>query len=618
MRKDIIELFTDIDDDLIAGAMPEDQRPVELRADTRRFSWGKFAAAAACLAVVVVGGTFALKAVSGRGGLVYSEGAGSTDLDPAGSAASEPANSVTSEPMSVVPEPANTGYPEFAKYQYTGDFSELELCQYDEAVPYEYQSVDDLWEHSDLVVVGTFVDDACQDRPLDSFSLESDSFYTTCGGSYNKLRIDRVFYGNAKVGEEIVITDSYYVTDGKLMYIGNDSITPMIKGEQWVYFLKHQLPGHGDYYLTLWTDGRYPVPGNENTFVLTGDSTHGVFDESDFCEDIYEDVKKMLGYVEGAEKIESSVSNHVEKIEREDQTADKEFTMPEFPEDKFVWTEKKVLVSHGGETTSVMFKTPGIPSLYLADLNGDGKRELIAVCLDDWTEQSARYIAVYDHENKKLYPFRPGSERSYDLEMRDNELYVVTRTIGDGKEISSEPMMVLLEKEPLVMNDPNSGDNTSTNSESNHVEKIDCEDQTAGKEFTMPEFPGDTFVWKKDKMLVSHGGETASALYGASNIVNVYLTDLNGDGKRELVNLCRKDPGLTADEIMVYDYANSKLYTVRSDATPGTTLSYELEIKGRELYVVTRLLGDYEAISSQPLTLDMLIPLTRCGLDNQD
>ncbi len=607
MRKDIIELFTDIDDDLIANAMPEDQRPVELRADTRRFSWGKFAAAAACLAVIAVGGTFALKAVSGRGGLVYSEGAGSGNLDPAGSAVSEPANSVTSEPMSVVPEPANadhsTDYPEEAKYQYKGDFSELKLNRYedDDGQRHIYQGIDELIEKSDLVVVGTFVDDAWQNRPTDSLSPLSSH-----GVSFNKLRIDRVFYGNAEVGDEIVVSGSYFVCNGELLYPSNDGLTPMIKGEQWVHFLVKQLPGYGDYYVGPFADERYPVPGNENTFVLTG-TQHGVFDEKYFREDIYEDVKKMLGYAGG-----------VEKIEREDQTTDKEFTMPEFPEDKFVWTEKEVLVSHGGETTSVMFKTPGIPSLYLADLNGDGKRELIAVCLDDWTEQSARYIAVYDHENKKLYPFHPGSERSYDLEMRDNELYVVTRTIGDGKEISSEPMMVLLEKEPLVMNDLNSDDNTSTNSESNHVEKIDCEDQTAGKEFTMPEFPEDRFIWKKDEMLVSHNGETASALYGASNIVNVYLADLNGDGKRELVNLCRKDPGLTANEIMVCDYANSKLYTIRSDANPGTTLSYELEIKGRELYVVTRLLGDYEAISSEPLTLDMLSPITRCGLDDQD
>ncbi len=284
MKNDIIELFTDIDDEFIAGAMPEAQHPVELRADTRRFSWGKFAAAAACLAVIAVGGTFALKAVSGRGGVVYSENAGSNNLDPAGSTASEP--------KGVVLEPANAGYPEPAKYQYKGDFSELVLHRYGDSdgQRYTYPNVDKLFEKSDLVVVGTFVDDAWQDCPTDNYSPHPWSN----GASFNKLRIDRVLLGDAEVGEEIVIGSSYFVCEGKLMYPSNDMPTPMIKGEQWVYFLSKILPNkYGDFYVEPFADGRYPVPGNENTFVLTG-SQHGVFDEKYFREDIYEDVKKML------------------------------------------------------------------------------------------------------------------------------------------------------------------------------------------------------------------------------------------------------------------------------------------------------------------------------------
>jgi len=587
MKNDIIELFTDIDDDLIAGAMPEARRPVEVRADTRRFSWKKFAAAAACLAAAAVGGTFALKAVSGRGGLVSSVNANSAD--PAGSTVSKPTESVVSEP-------ASAGYPEIAKYQYTGDFSELELCQYAEADRLVYKSLDELVENSDLVVVGTFVDDAWQNRPIDNGSFESSE-----GASFNKLHIDRVFYGNAEVGEEIVIGNSYFVTDGKLMYVGGSSLTPMIKGEQWVYFLKKQLPDYGDYYLPLFIEGRYSLPGKENTFVLTGDNKHAVFDERYFHEDIYEDVKKMLGYVGG-----------VEKIDRDDQTATKEFTMPEFPGDKFILSEKELFVPRGGETVSVMFKTPGITSLYLADINGDGKREMIAVQLDDWTEQSASFIAVYDHANSKLYPHRPGANKSYDLEMRDDGLYVITKTLDDGKEVSAEPLMVFLAKNPFVTNIPEFDDNTSP-----HVEEIECEDWTATKEFTMPEFPEDKFIWKEKQLLVSHGG-TETVLYTVPGIVSVYLADLNGDGKRELVILCQNSPGLTANELMVYDHANSKRYTIKSDTKSDTTLSYELEVRGNELYVVTRILGDYEAISSQPLTLDMLAPITRCGFDNVD
>lgn len=63
MKYNFIKMFTDIDDELIANAKPEAQRPIELRADTRRSPWKKFAAVAACLAVVAVGGAFAVNAL---------------------------------------------------------------------------------------------------------------------------------------------------------------------------------------------------------------------------------------------------------------------------------------------------------------------------------------------------------------------------------------------------------------------------------------------------------------------------------------------------------------------------------------------------------------------------
>ncbi len=63
MKYNFIKMFTDIDDELISNAKPEAQRPIELRADTRRSPWRKFAAVAACLAVVAVGGAFAVNAL---------------------------------------------------------------------------------------------------------------------------------------------------------------------------------------------------------------------------------------------------------------------------------------------------------------------------------------------------------------------------------------------------------------------------------------------------------------------------------------------------------------------------------------------------------------------------
>lgn len=563
MRNDINELFTDIDDDLIAGAMPEAQRPVEMKADTRRFSWKAFAAAAACLAVVMTGGAFALKAVSGRGGLVSSENANSDDLNPGGS---------------TVSEPAGAAYPMEAKYQYTGDFSELELYEYALVDREAYWSFDKLVDNSDLIVLGTFVDDARQDCPTENWTYDP-----SYGASYNKLRVDKVFYGDVEVGDEIVIRDDTFVTDGKMMYIESSTLTPMIKGEQWVYFLKQQSPEYGYYYQPLFTEGRYPVPGNEKTFVLTG-SQHGVFDERYFHEDMYEDVKKMLGYVDGVEIIERGAMEA------------KEFTMPEFPGVKFTLKENKLMadtgdgIYHGGAV---------IVRVYLADLNGDGKRELISLCRED----GIGFISVFDYGTQRIRrAVQPEEKTNYDLEIRDDRLYLVTKNIDDGKEISAEPLTY------DIMN-------STGGSEIIKVERFDQERMN----FKMREFPEDQFILKEKELLVSHDdGVTEEVLYTTPGIISLYLYDLNGDGKRELVNLCWNGAsGLSADQLMVYDYANSKCYTLKTDTT--RLITNDLEIRDNVLYVLTYPIhDDSKAISDEPLTFDMLTPITRCGLDDLD
>lgn len=61
MKDKFIEAFTDIDDELIKGAMPTAQKPIELKAEPSRFSWKKLTAAAACVAVLGGGGIAAVK-----------------------------------------------------------------------------------------------------------------------------------------------------------------------------------------------------------------------------------------------------------------------------------------------------------------------------------------------------------------------------------------------------------------------------------------------------------------------------------------------------------------------------------------------------------------------------
>ena len=604
MRNDIIELFTDIDDDLISGAMPEAQKPIELRTDTSRFSWKKFAAAAACLTAAAVGGTFALKALSGRGGIVFSENAGGAASESTGS---------------VVLEPANSGYPEDAKYQYTGDFSELELCNYAEVGRIPYLSYDELLGNSDLIVLGTFVDDARQNCPASNNEPSTDKadgnddvmdVYRD-GASYNKLRIDKVFCGDAEVGSEIVICDGTYVADGKLMYIASDTLTPMIKGEQWVYFLRKQSPEYGDCYLPLFTEGRYPVPGNENTFVLTG-SQHGVFDERYFREDIYADVKKMLANINstGNEYPLLKVDYNAQYIRTNGYIAEEEYP-------KALWITNTTELSNyyqsnkekyylGSVENPLADQTIGfIDAIEKYDDTFFETNDLILVVLEEGSgsiRHSVKEVSVTPSGlNHIEYYIQPTIERIVPEvgNCDEAEWHII---IEISKEYGSTKCQL---KQPLITDKPEFNDNTST-----QIEKIECEDWTADKEFTMPEFPEDKFIWKKDVMLVSHNGETASTLYGGTAIFSVYLADLNGDGKRELVNLWWNGlSGLSANKVVVCDYANSKLYFLNTDEYE-MPINNDLEIRDNVLYVLTYPINSSEAIAEEPLTFDMLKLIT--------
>ena len=282
---EFFKMLNNIDDELVVGAKPpvseqygnddaalrtayeleselygNDSKPVEIK-PRRRPVWKLVTACAACLAAIglVIGAALAVN--KQRGNMIF-------DPDPFSdsSGSSDPAISGGYDEL---------GYPVAAKYKYEGDFSELEPDMYgivDMEPPVNFYS---LANESDLVVVGTFVDDARQNQPVTGELNRRDSKgFVISGSSYNKLRIDEIYKGNKTVGSEIVIVDSYFVNNGKLMYISGYTCTPMIKGERWVYFLNES--DNGKLYSAVKAYcGRSPVPGYENTFALS-DSARGM------------------------------------------------------------------------------------------------------------------------------------------------------------------------------------------------------------------------------------------------------------------------------------------------------------------------------------------------------
>lgn len=84
---------------------------------------------------------------------------------------------------------------------------------------------------------------------------------------------------------------------------------------------------------------------------------------------------------------------------------------------------------------------------------------------------------------------------------------------------------------------------------------------------SLPEFPGVTFTFSSktnglgDVICAIETGDTEPReLIWGMPIENIYFTDLNGDGKRELCATVLYGSGLIDSRICVYDYANSTAY----------------------------------------------------------
>lgn len=104
-----------------------------------------------------------------------------------------------------------------------------------------------------------------------------------------------------------------------------------------------------------------------------------------------------------------------------------------------------------------------------------------------------------------------------------------------------------------------------------------------GQTFTMPEYPGVTFQLIGDtappaliqSIVAIENGQTTTILYG-NPISNLYLCDLDGDGKRELCATvgCRAS-NLPSTSIMVCNYAGLNTYIIQEPNWNDYWLSME-------------------------------------------
>lgn len=101
----------------------------------------------------------------------------------------------------------------------------------------------------------------------------------------------------------------------------------------------------------------------------------------------------------------------------------KDFTLPEFDGVTFKWRSDKITAEKNGNET-VLFSGMPVWGVYLADLNGDGKREICSTVSMGSGIVDNRILA-YDYANGKLYELQDRPTSDYSLTIKDGVLMYV-------------------------------------------------------------------------------------------------------------------------------------------------------------------------------------------------
>lgn len=413
--EDLFEALSDIDDKLIyeakesenAGRIEEYAEPRQITVTRKKFPWKT-----ACAAAAAIIGASAAAALFGG-----------TDI----SILSERNPSESTAPFVT---PASAEYPGEAKYVYDGDFRGIDLFYLKQKVKTEFSDYLSLEKASDIIVSGTFADDARQSSDPDNYS---ESVEIGSLSSYNRLKIDKVIKGDGNIaqGDEIIIRQSYEIRGGKL--VSESGLTPMIKGDRWVYCLSKSEDGC--FYETAGdSDSRYPLDDSQNRELSFAQNPEGIYKKADYKENIHEIILERF--------FDKPAPNPKQVSDTLDWNADYSFEMSEFPGVIFTWNSEGV-TAEGSENRPAEKLYYGMPvwDIYLYDINEDGKREICSnVSLGSGMIDDR--IMAFDYANGELYELADRGYSDYSIDWlytlassKSPALYYVKKTYNSDDEI---------------------------------------------------------------------------------------------------------------------------------------------------------------------------------------
>ena len=157
-------------------------------------------------------------------------------------------------------------------------------------------SFDDIELISDLIVEGEFIDDAsvCYEEYRYSDHFGKDILEDIV--SYCPMKVTKVLSGDAKVGDVINVVQEEGIWEDR--FISHSPLTPMQKGDEWIFCLRRSESKHYEGYLCVagsW--GRYPTSNSKsNEMMCFSDYPElGVYERNNFNDNLYSELVEKYG-----------------------------------------------------------------------------------------------------------------------------------------------------------------------------------------------------------------------------------------------------------------------------------------------------------------------------------
>ncbi len=169
----------------------------------------------------------------------------------------------------------------------TVDYSKLEFVQLEQD-RIVYSSLSEVEESSDMIIIGEIIDDPISEpetKYSEYFGKEIFDGIT----SFSTVKVTKVLSGDVKVGDEIKIAQYCGVFEDR--FVTYSEMTPMLKGDTWIFCLTKSNYTDDLYWCTGDSDGRYPLKSSANRITgLKAEEDLGVYNRDSFKDNIYNDL----------------------------------------------------------------------------------------------------------------------------------------------------------------------------------------------------------------------------------------------------------------------------------------------------------------------------------------